>query len=240
MICIAREFLNRNRFITLSIMFGGLLTFSTAHLFVATIFFAYILHRLYSQKSLALFKLATGLAFPVIFITASVAFYENYLQQSDSLFLSRIDADRGIVTGNNRYNQTEDFVANIDWAGIVFGHPMCAIDRHLPTCLPFGDQTSNIFSPIFHNGLIGSLPFYLLILTVLGLILSERFIPWRYLFVIFIAVLMQRPYAYSAPMVLVSLSALQFYPRRGPVLQILTAQSQQRPQSVSRVPRLPT
>ncbi len=200
-IAIARIGLKRGNKGTLFIMLLGLTSYSTAHL-VSVILIG--LHLIFKYGFLNMRKF-----FIILIAVASGLFFFDFQEQViDSQFTERIDKDKGYVKGNNRYGQVVEYINKVDVAGVIFGYPECRLTGNSWTrCGKFTDQSSHIFTPIFSNGLIASMPFYILILILFKSFFLHVKDSSSILYFLIIITQFQRPYFYDNPYFLVSILA---------------------------------
>jgi hypothetical protein len=211
-IAVAREFAGMRRFPTLVIVLGGLISYSTAQLVIAVLYVMYLVLSGRGRWMSLLRPIVVLLVLLLATIPTSGMMDDLY---ENSQYLSRIDRSQGLLTGNNRATQVRRFLDNAGLSDVAFGNPKCQDKYDDGRCRDFGDQTSNIFTPVFYGGLLYALPFYLLLLYLLARVLLPGLaINHRVLLVIFLALQLQRPYFYTPTYLFLSLFAMNWaFPR---------------------------
>lgn len=203
-VAVAREFLGKNRLITLLIVLGGLFTFSLAHLVVVIFFMVHIVFSVFKNRRFGILSFSLILAM----LVSIAAFIDGEVVEgfNDTLFFARLDPQEGVLTGNNRSNQVVDYINNVELLGFVFGYPECSLKGGV--CNQFPDQSSNIFTPLVKWGVLYSLPFYIIFIYLFCLALSFRLPGSRLLILVLLAVLFQRPYIFEYTYSIVSMMAV--------------------------------
>jgi hypothetical protein len=218
-VVVARELSSKRKWVTTIIAACGLLTFSTAHLIVFLMLMFY-----YTTSFIGKYNLKAKLfVYTLIFASALslLALSPTLDFLTDSLFFSRIRVEDGIFEGNNRANQVQNYLENIDLYGFLFGEPECYEQSSKPKCVPFSDQTSNIFTPIFYSGLLASSPFYVLYFYLIFQIITNIRNQESILLLIMLAILFQRPYFYNPNYILLGMISLRGISNKSLLLNML-------------------
>ena len=141
-LCLMRIYLGRNKWLTLTMLYGSLLTFSLTHLLIC--FFFTI--KLLNKKQLILFL-----------IPAIVVFSSLIIRFSDDVefFINRLDVNA--IQDNNRTAQLDNFKSAINRNDniLLVGNLEC-LARIGSKCIEDGDITSSPATPIYRLGILGA------------------------------------------------------------------------------------
>ena len=136
-----RVLLGRSKKITILILFGGLITFSLAHIVICVLFI------LTSAKR-------GFILFSIIFFTVGVA----YTSQMDefSFFYKRFDVSEGRMAGDNRSQQYSNFIKAINDKNDIYlyGNVSCFESGINDCAKSHGDISSSLVTPIYKAGVL--------------------------------------------------------------------------------------
>jgi len=147
-----RELLGRSKKVTILILFGGLITFSLAHIIICVLF-------ILTSKKIGAILLT------VAFFTAGVAYTSQMVEFS--FFYKRFVLKDGRMGGDNRSHQYSNFIKaiNDDTDIYIYGNVSC-FNGGINYCEEtHGDISSSIATPIYKAGIIALL-YQLLIISV--------------------------------------------------------------------------
>jgi hypothetical protein len=175
-VVILRTVEHRNENVNVILVLLGLVTLSLTHVALSMLYLLSRFRRLMSPTVIVI-----GIA--LVFVSGS------YLAARDLTgFTNRFVVGDGKLSGDNRSGQVQDFFAHVDGKILLFGD-----NRNIKNGTVGFDYSSNPFNPIFNNGLLAALPFYLMILYALVASVRGR---KKSLWVIFILLVLQRPYLF--------------------------------------------
>lgn len=108
----------------------------------------------------------------------------------DAFYLDRFEVQDGRLVGDNRSGQVEDFFRLVDAEILLRGEKNATRDYETT------DQSSHPFSITFGYGLIISIPYFVLLLWLVGITFKQGFRN-SYSSIGLLALLLQRPYLYN-------------------------------------------
>lgn len=140
-VALSRVYLNKNKWVTLILLYGSLVTFSLTHLIICILFTIKLLNK----------KQLLVLLGPLILIFVSLlASFQDEL----GFFINRLNTDS--VHENNRTVQLENFKRSIDRNEniLLYGNLDC-LNRINSRCIEDGDISSSPATPIYRLGTLG-------------------------------------------------------------------------------------
>lgn len=130
-------------------------------------------------------------AFAITFLILPILAPSNIITKTMDIFYSdRLEVRDGRLSGDNRSGQVEDFFKLVDEEMLLKG------EKNATQEYDTYDMSSNPFSITFSYGLIISIPYFLLLLWLLGKTVQNGFRN-SYTSLGLLALLLQRPYIYN-------------------------------------------
>lgn len=192
MLVFFRDALDYNKIVTFLLLFLGLITFSVAHIIFCVLFL------LFSTRISIKIKGSIFIAL-IIFCISAFSLLSN-IEVIDKLLMSRFELNSdGSISGDNR---TGRFLNAIN---LIIEYPKLLLFGLDELCIlgddfcvrKYGAFGENILSPLVMYGFFNSMYFYFIIFSLLCFSYVRSDGSFGFLNVAIIALLFQRPYAYS-------------------------------------------
>ncbi|WP_330543979.1 hypothetical protein V0242_07825 [Aeromonas hydrophila] len=187
-----RDVLSKNQKITYILLFLGTVTFSLAHFIFIFLFFLFSKRMLLKNKLYVLFTAILIVFFALPYLYKTEAF--------DTFVISRIEVNQdGSISGDNRSERVTNALNLIDTypRTVLFGlDEKCISGDSLCSSLypPYGE---NFLFPLVHYGVLNSFFYYFIIGGLLITAIYRRDGEVNLINLAVVALLLQRPYAYS-------------------------------------------